>query len=136
MSVEERLKLSKERLKRTFGTLRVTSESHLNSRECLRYRDQLTVLNLSGLILKTVPDWIFSSIPHLHWLDLRSNKLITIPVSVNQCVSLRTLMVDSNILSELPLHLAHNDTLQTLTFRDNIIRQSLVRILSELFLFV
>lgn len=85
MSVQDKLKVGRENFKLNFGTLRVTSECHLNARECLRYRDQLTVLNLSGLILKRIPDWIFSCIPHLDWLDLRFNKLISIPASVGQC---------------------------------------------------
>ena len=69
-------------LKDLFSTLRVTREEQLNSRECLRYQDKLTVLTLSGLLLKNIPDWIFSNIPNLSWLDVRFNKLIRIPPSV------------------------------------------------------
>lgn len=36
---------------------------------------------------------------------------------------LRALLLDSNILCELPIHLCHNENLEILTFRDNIIRE-------------
>ena len=37
---------------------------------------------MSGLQLKTLPDYIFSQVPNLNWLDVRFNKLITIPLSI------------------------------------------------------
>ena len=72
----------KENLQAHFCTLRVTSVEQLYSREYLRYHNSITVLTLSGLQLKTLPDYIFSQLPNLNWLDVRFNKLITIPLSI------------------------------------------------------
>ena len=73
----------KENLQAHFCTLRVTSVEQLYSREYLRYHNSITVLTLSGLQLKTLPDYIFSQVPNLNWLDVRFNKLITIPLSIS-----------------------------------------------------
>ena len=72
----------KENLKDHFCTLRVTSVEQLYSREYLRYHHSITVLTLTDLRLKTLPDYVFSQIPNLSWLDVRFNKLITIPLSI------------------------------------------------------
>ena len=72
----------KESLKAHFCTLRVTSVDQLYSREHLRYHNNITVITLSGLLLKILPDYIFSQLPNLSWLDVRLNKLISIPLSI------------------------------------------------------
>ena len=84
----------KENLKAHFCTVRLTSEEQLYSREYLRYHNSITVLTLSGLLLKSLPDYIFSQVPNLNWLDVRFNKLITIPLSIR--LSKRFLILDGS----------------------------------------
>ena len=82
VAMSRREERKKENLKAHFCTLRVASVEQLYSREYLRYHNNITVLSLNGLLLKSLPDYIFSEVPNLSWLDVRFNKLISIPLSI------------------------------------------------------
>lgn len=95
-------------------------------------------LYLEGNKLTVLPDSLFTSCPNLRWLDLRNNKLVSIPSSIEKlrlvCPLthilsliwmitfsryLRTLLLEGNQLTDLPpqlgrlrhltgLNIAHN----------------------------
>jgi hypothetical protein len=76
---------------------RVAAERMLNV-----YKDpQLTILDLSGLKLSSLPDCI-GQIPHLKGLDISKNQLKTLPDSVGDLSKLRFLSVDENQFALLP----------------------------------
>ena len=95
---------------------------------------------MSGIELRIINDWIFEELNNLTWLDVRFNSLTSVPISIIKHVkyksilkdeyckknshtfSLRTLLLDGNLLDEIHPYLCLVVNLQNVTFRDNIIR--------------
>ncbi|TSK22643.1 Leucine-rich repeat-containing protein 27 [Bagarius yarrelli] len=62
-------------------------------------------LYLEGNDLSRLPDNLFSSLPHLLWLDLRNNQLTCLPADIGQHRCLKTLLLEGNPIPELPVEL-------------------------------
>ena len=102
-------------------TLVIQKPLYLDEKTCLKFRYTLTHLCMSDTKLRIVPEFLFSSLPNLSWLDLRTNRLKSIPFCVKDHRKLTTLLLDENIFDSLPPYLALVHSLANVTFRDNII---------------
>ncbi|KAK3554142.1 hypothetical protein QTP70_019074, partial [Hemibagrus guttatus] len=75
-------------------------------------------LYLEGNELSSLPDNLFSRLPHLLWLDLRNNQLICLPADIGQHRCLKTLLLEGNLITELPVELGNTITLRALSLRN------------------
>lgn len=62
----------------------------------------LKMLYLEGNALEVLPDDFFDKLKKLAWLDLRRNRLTTIPTNIADHQSLETLLLQDNKIEELP----------------------------------
>ncbi|KAL5260993.1 hypothetical protein ACHWQZ_G006890 [Mnemiopsis leidyi] len=76
-------------------------------------------LYLSTNDIKSIPDHFFTNLPQLKWLDFRHNLLSAIPSSIGQHRQLRTLLLQGNKLTRLPIELGNIPTLSGLNIADN-----------------
>ncbi|XP_019626356.1 PREDICTED: leucine-rich repeat-containing protein 27-like [Branchiostoma belcheri] len=86
--------------------------------EIFRLQD-LEYLYLEGNYLSEIPDYFFTYLPNLKWLDLRRNRLKHLPATVGSHRCLKTLLLEGNELTSLPLELGQVMTLKGLNLRDN-----------------
>ncbi|XP_035672645.1 leucine-rich repeat-containing protein 27-like [Branchiostoma floridae] len=86
--------------------------------ELFRLQD-LEYLYLEGNYLSEIPDYFFTYLPNLKWLDLRRNRLKHLPATVGSHRCLKTLLLEGNELTSLPLELGQVMTLKGLNLRDN-----------------
>ncbi|XP_066277517.1 helicase POLQ-like isoform X2 [Branchiostoma lanceolatum] len=86
--------------------------------ELFRLQD-LEYIYLEGNYLSEIPDYFFTYLPNLKWLDLRRNRLKHLPSTVGSHRCLRTLLLEGNELTSLPLELGQVMTLKGLNLRDN-----------------
>ena len=104
-----------------FKSLVIKKPLSLDKQICLKFRYTLTHLSLSDTKLRNIPDFLFYLLPNLSWLDLRTNRLKTIPFSVSHHKRLTTLLLDENIVDHLPVYLGLVHSPTNVPFRDNII---------------
>lgn len=62
----------------------------------------LKMLYLEGNLIESLPDDFFDKLSRLTWLDLRRNKLKTIPSGVANHSFLETLLLQDNQIEALP----------------------------------
>ncbi|XP_053477635.1 leucine-rich repeat-containing protein 27 isoform X1 [Ictalurus furcatus] len=86
--------------------------------DCVCKYTPLKNLYLEGNELSSLPDNLFSSLPHLLWLDLRNNQLTCLPVDIGQHRCLKTLLLEGNPITELPVELGNMITLRALSLRN------------------
>lgn len=65
----------------------------------------LTISHFLGNKIEEIPDNLFLNLKKLVWLDLRNNKLKTIPQTIANHASLETLLLRDNNIEKLPLEL-------------------------------
>ncbi len=78
----------------------------------------LIELDLSGLRLKTLPEWV-CSLHQLQQLRADHNSFDKLPESLCRLTRLKTLYVNHNKLSKLPLLIGHLRQLEILQFKNN-----------------
>lgn len=76
-------------------------------------------LYLSNNEIKCVPDFFFSSLPQLKWLDFRHNLLSSLPQSIGNHKELRTLLLQGNNITRLPIELGNVPTITGLNIAGN-----------------
>jgi len=86
------------------------------------YAAQLSVLNLRGLRLTSLPDSI-SKLTALQKLDLSDNRLRELPDSISKLTALQKLDLSDNRLRELPESIGKLTALQKLDLSDNRLRE-------------
>ncbi|KAI4873919.1 hypothetical protein NFI96_009163 [Prochilodus magdalenae] len=79
---------------------------------------ELKNLYLEGNRITSLPENMFTSLPNLVWLDLRNNKLTSVPVDIGQHRCLKTLLLEGNPVTELPVELGNVITLRALSLRN------------------
>lgn len=62
----------------------------------------LKMLYLEANAIETLPEDFFTRLPKLTWLDLRNNKLKSIPKSIGEHECLENLLLADNEIEELP----------------------------------
>lgn len=80
---------------------------------------QLQHLYLKGNTIESLPEDFFIELRSLLWLDLRCNRLQSLPVSVGQHKHLKNLLLGDNKLEYLPAELALVTTLTGLNLVNN-----------------
>uniref|UniRef100_A0A4W3JVS1 Leucine-rich repeat-containing protein 27 n=2 Tax=Callorhinchus milii TaxID=7868 RepID=A0A4W3JVS1_CALMI len=97
-------------------------------------------LYLEGNVLASLPENLFYQLPNLIWLDLRNNKLTSLPSSIGDHRCLRTLLLEGNPIRKLPVELGNLTSLKAINLRncpiefppDNVLHQGLSAILEFL----
>lgn len=87
----------------------------------------IEALNLSSLswfsarrnLLREIPGQVLGAWSNLTYLDLRQNKLVTLPPEIGACTSLLELYLNDNALVELPSELGHCGKLEVLSVQRN-----------------
>ncbi|XP_062927266.1 leucine-rich repeat-containing protein 27-like isoform X2 [Mobula hypostoma] len=68
-------------------------------------RTGLEYLYLEGNVISELSEDFFHRLPHLIWLDLRNNKLTSLPLSIGDHRCLKTLLLEGNPIRKLPVEL-------------------------------
>ncbi|XP_078269808.1 leucine-rich repeat-containing protein 27-like isoform X2 [Rhinoraja longicauda] len=97
-------------------------------------------LYLEGNALSELSEDFFHRLPNLIWLDLRNNKLTSLPLSIGDHRCLKTLLLEGNPIRKLPVELGNMTSLKALNLRkcpiefppDGVLHQGLVTILAFL----
>ncbi|XP_060782207.1 leucine-rich repeat-containing protein 27-like isoform X2 [Neoarius graeffei] len=106
-------------VKTGFGLLRADLRQKLKVIPDYVCKDtSLKNLYLEGNELSSLPDNLFSSLPHLLWLDLRNNQLTCLPADIGHHRRLKTLLLEGNPITELPVELGNMITLRALSLRN------------------
>ncbi|XP_032655628.1 leucine-rich repeat-containing protein 27 isoform X2 [Chelonoidis abingdonii] len=103
---------SKDVRKAVEDTLSTTSNSLDLSRKKLQHLTEeiyklpnLKHLHLEGNALAIIPKDLFQQLPNLVWLDLRYNKIKTLPPGIGCHKQLKTLLLERNPIKRLPVEL-------------------------------
>jgi len=76
-------------------------------------------LHLKNNDLVTLPGSMFADLVNLVWLDLRNNKLTSLPSEIGVAPSLKELLLAGNVLRELPVELSRVKTLRGMQLQPN-----------------
>ncbi|CAM5157159.1 leucine-rich repeat-containing protein 27 [Chelonia mydas] len=74
-------------------------------------------LHLEGNALAIIPKDLFQQLPNLVWLDLRHNKIKTLPPGIGCHKQLKTLLLERNPIKRLPVELGNLTSLTALNLR-------------------
>ncbi|KAG6935916.1 leucine rich repeat containing 27 [Chelydra serpentina] len=74
-------------------------------------------LHLEGNALAIIPKDLFQQLPNLVWLDLRYNKIKTLPPGIGYHKRLKTLLLEKNPIKRLPVELGNLTSLTALNLR-------------------
>ncbi|XP_032655626.1 leucine-rich repeat-containing protein 27 isoform X1 [Chelonoidis abingdonii] len=115
---------SKDVRKAVEDTLSTTSNSLDLSRKKLQHLTEeiyklpnLKHLHLEGNALAIIPKDLFQQLPNLVWLDLRYNKIKTLPPGIGCHKQLKTLLLERNPIKRLPVELGNLTSLTALNLR-------------------
>ncbi|XP_067858840.1 leucine-rich repeat-containing protein 27-like isoform X1 [Heptranchias perlo] len=97
-------------------------------------------LYLEGNAISELSEDFFHQLPKLIWLDLRNNKLTSLPLSIGDHRCLKTLLLEGNPIRKLPVELGNLTSLKALNLRkcpiefppDTVVHQGLIAILAFL----
>jgi len=70
-------------------------------------------------LLRELPGQVLGSWSHLTYLDLRQNKLVSLPPEIGACSALMELYLNDNMLNELPPELGRCEKLEVLSVQRN-----------------
>ncbi|XP_028391121.1 leucine-rich repeat-containing protein 27-like isoform X1 [Dendronephthya gigantea] len=79
----------------------------------------LESLHLQSNYITELPDEFFLKLTNLKWLDLRNNRLSSLPVSVGKHRTLRSLLLEGNSLTHLPCELGMTRSICGLSLSGN-----------------
>ncbi|TFJ98443.1 membrane-spanning 4-domains subfamily A member 4D-like [Platysternon megacephalum] len=115
---------SKDIRKAVEDTLSTSSNSLDLSRKKLQHLTEeiyklpnLKHLHLEGNALAVIPKDLFQQLPNLVWLDLRYNKIKTLPPGIGCHKQLKTLLLERNPIKRLPVELGNLTSLTALNLR-------------------
>uniref|UniRef100_A0A674JG96 Leucine rich repeat containing 27 n=1 Tax=Terrapene triunguis TaxID=2587831 RepID=A0A674JG96_9SAUR len=115
---------SKDIRKTVEDTLSTPSNSLDLSRKKLQHLTEeiyklpnLKHLHLEGNALAIIPKDLFQQLPNLVWLDLRYNKIKTLPPGIGCHKQLKTLLLERNPIKRLPVELGNLTSLTALNLR-------------------
>ncbi|XP_039338943.1 leucine-rich repeat-containing protein 27 [Mauremys reevesii] len=115
---------SKDIRKAVEDTLSTPSNSLDLSRKKLQHLTEeiyklpnLKHLHLEGNALAIIPKDLFQQLPNLVWLDLRYNKIKTLPSGIGCHKQLKTLLLERNPIKRLPVELGNLTSLTALNLR-------------------
>ncbi|XP_030426704.1 leucine-rich repeat-containing protein 27 isoform X2 [Gopherus evgoodei] len=115
---------SKDVRKAVEDTLSTPSNSLDLSRKKLQHLTEeiyklpnLKHLHLEGNALAIIPKDLFQQLPNLVWLDLRYNKIKTLPPGIGCHKQLKTLLLERNPIKRLPVELGNLTSLTALNLR-------------------
>ncbi|XP_044880372.1 leucine-rich repeat-containing protein 27 isoform X7 [Mauremys mutica] len=115
---------SKDIRKAVEDTLSTPSNSLDLSRKKLQHLTEeiyklpnLKHLHLEGNALVIIPKDLFQQLPNLVWLDLRYNKIKTLPPGIGCHKQLKTLLLERNPIKRLPVELGNLTSLTALNLR-------------------
>nr|XP_005305373.1 leucine-rich repeat-containing protein 27 [Chrysemys picta bellii]XP_005305374.1 leucine-rich repeat-containing protein 27 [Chrysemys picta bellii]XP_005305375.1 leucine-rich repeat-containing protein 27 [Chrysemys picta bellii]XP_005305376.1 leucine-rich repeat-containing protein 27 [Chrysemys picta bellii] len=115
---------SKDIRKTVEDTLSTPSNSLDLSRKKLQHLTEeiyklpnLKHLHLEGNALAIIPKDLFQQLPNLVWLDLRYNKIKTLPSGIGCHKQLKTLLLERNPIKRLPVELGNLTSLTALNLR-------------------
>ncbi|KAM9133181.1 leucine-rich repeat-containing protein 27 [Pangshura tecta] len=115
---------SKDIRKAVEDTLSTPSNSLDLSRKKLQHLTEeiyklpnLQHLHLEGNALAIIPKDLFQQLPNLVWLDLRYNKIKTLPPGIGCHKQLKTLLLERNPIKRLPVELGNLTSLTALNLR-------------------
>uniref|UniRef100_A0A452I2P1 Leucine rich repeat containing 27 n=1 Tax=Gopherus agassizii TaxID=38772 RepID=A0A452I2P1_9SAUR len=115
---------SKDVRKAVEDTLSIPSNSLDLSRKKLQHLTEeiyklpnLKHLHLEGNALAIIPKDLFQQLPNLVWLDLRYNKIKTLPPGIGCHKQLKTLLLERNPIKRLPVELGNLTSLTALNLR-------------------
>ncbi|XP_072414174.1 leucine-rich repeat-containing protein 27-like [Chiloscyllium punctatum] len=74
-------------------------------------------LYLEGNAISELSEDFFHQLPNLVWLDLRNNKLKSLPCSIGDHRCLKTLLLEGNLIRRLPVELGNLTSLKALNLR-------------------
>ncbi|XP_067908780.1 leucine-rich repeat-containing protein 27-like isoform X1 [Heterodontus francisci] len=74
-------------------------------------------LYLEGNAITVLSEDFFHQLPNLIWLDLRNNKLTSLPLSIGDHRYLKTLLLEGNPIRKLPVELGNLTSLKALNLR-------------------
>jgi len=100
-------------------TLDVSNKHLKEVPKTIKNFSNIEFLYLSTNDIKGIPDHFFTSLPHLKWLDFRHNLLTSIPSSIGEHRQLRTLLLQGNQITRLPVELGNVPSLTGLNIADN-----------------
>nr|XP_013803825.1 PREDICTED: LOW QUALITY PROTEIN: leucine-rich repeat-containing protein 27 [Apteryx mantelli mantelli] len=116
-SSEEIRKAVEECLLSSSSTLDVSRKNIQRLTEEIYKLPDTRHFHLEGNVLSAIPDDLFQKLPHLVWLDLRYNKIKTIPPGIGYHRQLKTLLLERNPIKELPAELGNLTSLTALNLR-------------------
>ncbi|XP_006146995.1 leucine-rich repeat-containing protein 27 isoform X1 [Tupaia chinensis] len=103
----------------TFASSQILDLSHSGLRHLgeISKTPNLQQLHLQRNALSMIPKDFFQLLPNLTWLDLRYNKIKTLPSGIGSHKHLKTLLLERNPIKTLPVELGNVITLKALNLR-------------------
>ncbi|XP_025971700.2 leucine-rich repeat-containing protein 27 isoform X1 [Dromaius novaehollandiae] len=114
---EEIRRAVEECLSSSSNTLDVSRKNIQHLTEEIYKPPNIKHFHLEGNVISAIPEDLFQKLPHLVWLDLRYNKIKTIPPGIGYHRQLKTLLLERNPIKELPAELGNLTSLTALNLR-------------------
>ncbi|CAH2322858.1 leucine-rich repeat-containing 27 [Pelobates cultripes] len=90
---------------------------HCLAEDLYKSNRYLQNLHLEGNSLISIPEKLFLQLQHLVWLDLRYNKITSLPQTIGELRYLKYLLLEGNPIKALPVELGDISTLKALNLR-------------------
>ncbi|XP_068807442.1 leucine-rich repeat-containing protein 27 isoform X3 [Struthio camelus] len=116
-SSKEIRKAVEECLSSSSNTLDVSRKNIQHLTEEIYKLPNIKHFHVERNVLSAIPEDLFQKLPHLVWLDLRYNKIKTIPPGIGYHRQLKALLLERNPIKELPAELGNLTSLTALNLR-------------------